>query len=173
MKTGKELGLEIIKCQNKTGTDALRQLHHEINEVLYRNTYRYINQALANDMYNTLCGYGKTLGETEVPASAKPKRDELLSELRKRCLALRDYRKLTNTAEEVPQMQKVVNYFVHQCIKAKEDGLTTEKALELLKESKRIYDAFIPFAEDLKLETLTSFNTELLNYFDATYGIRH
>ena len=173
MKTGKELGLEVIKCQNKTGTDALRLVHHEINEVLYKNMFRYIDQALAIDIYNTLCGYGKTLGEMDVPAGAKAKRDELIAELRKRCLILKDYKKITNTVEEVPQMQKVVNYFVHQCIKTKEEGINTEKALALLIESKRIYNAFVPFSEDLKLETLTSFNTELLNYFETTYGIRH
>ena len=171
MKTGKELNLEIIKCQNKTGTDSIKEIHRNINGILYPLTFKYIDQALASETYTQLCDYGKKLSELEVPKSAEPKKNEIMSELRKRCMVLKDYRKIKNTAEDAPQMQKVINFFIHQWIEQKQGELTPENVRTLLRESNRIYKAFKPFAEHLKVDTLIKSNEEMLNYFSTTFSL--
>ena len=174
MKRGIDLGLTIIKCQNKTGSDNLKDVHHRVNAVFYDNTYRYIDQKLACKIYDDLCELGKELNNLKVPESARAKKDELLGELRKRCTILKDYKKITNTVEEVPQMQAAINWVIHLCIEAKEKGdLAPEKVLSLLRETKRVYEAFKPFEEHLKVETLVKLNGELINNIDTNLGIRH
>lgn len=173
MKKGNELGLTIIKCQNKTGTDNLKDLHRRINAILYVNMYRYIDQQLACDIYTELCGIGKDLSDLKVPESARAKKEELLGELRKRCTVLKDYKKIPNTVDDVPQMQAVINYTVHICVEAKNNNnITPEEVLGLIKETKRVYNAFSPFEEHLKIETLVKFNGELIRYIETTLGIR-
>lgn len=174
MKRGIDLGLTVIKCQNKTGSDNLKDVHHRVNAVLYNNTYRYIDQKLANKIYDDLCELGKELSGLKVPETARAKKEELLSELRKRCSTLKNYKKITNTVEDLPQMQAAINWVVHLCIDAKEKNeLTPEKVLELLKETKRVYEAFKPFEEHLKTDTLVKLNGELVNNIDTNLGIRH
>ncbi len=174
MKQGKELGLTPIKCENKEGTDKLKDLHHQINDIIYPNYARYIDQALAQTLYKDLCGLGVAVDELEVPERARAKKTELLGKLRTICSNLKDYRKQPQTIEDVPLMQKAINWTVHLCIEAKnKTDLGPDEALSLLKETKRVYDAFKPFEEHLKIETLVKFNGELVNYFDTKYGIRH
>lgn len=172
MKNGKELGLEVIKCQNKQGSEGIRKIHEEINDVLYPNTYKYIDQELAIDMYTKLCDCGKRLSELKVPEGALAKKKELLSELRKRCMVLKDYKNIQNTVEDTPQMQKVVNFFLHQWIEQKNKQLTSEIILKYLKESKRIYNAFKKWDEHLNLEMLAKANGEMLRCIEITFSIR-
>lgn len=174
MKKGVDLGLVPIKCENKTGTESLKTIHHRINSILYSNTYRYIDQALAIEMYRNLCGLGKELGELEVPDAAKPKKGEILEALRKCCLALKDYRKIPNTVEDAPDIQKNIGWWLHEYITAKNEGKfdkNPDLALEYVKESKRLYDVAFPFAEHIKLDTLTKGNQELLGMINSKYSI--
>ena len=174
IKQGKQLGLTPIKAENKEGTDKLKELHYRINDILYANAGKYIDQALAHSLYKDLCGLGVELDALQVPDRAKPKKTEILSKLRTVCTNLKDYRKNTQTIEDAPLMQKAVNWTVHLCIEARDKGeLTSDKVLELLKETKRVYEAFKPFEEHLKLETLIKFNSELINNIDTNLGIRH
>ncbi len=173
MLKGTELGLEIIKTQTKQGCEALKALHHEINSYLYDLKFKYIDQALALDRYLKLCDCGKRLSELKVPDSAKDKKAEIMSELRKRCLVLKQYKEIVNTAEDVPQMQATINFFIHTWIEQKKKELTPEIVMGYLKESKRIHDAFLPFADDLNMSTLVKTNGEMLRYIEITYGLNH
>lgn len=174
LKQGKQLGLTPIKAENKEGTDKLKDLHYRINDILYVNAGRYIDQALAQSLYKDLCGLGVELDALEVPERARAKKTEILGKLRTICTNLKSYRKDTQTLEDVPLMQKAINWTVHVCIDAKEKGdLGPERALELLKETKRVYEAFKPFEEHLKTDTLVKLNGELVNNIDTNLGIRH
>lgn len=176
MKKGTELNLSVIKCQNKQGTDKLRSIHIRINAILYQNAMRYIDQALAIDMYRELCALGKELNELSVPDSAKAKRDELVSELRKRCIVLKDYRKIQNTEEDIPQIQSNINSWLHQFITAKNEGKFDngiDLVLVYLKESKRLFNLACPYGEKLKTDTLVKANGELIGYIESKYSIIH
>lgn len=173
MKKGEELNLTIIKCTNKTGCESLKALHREINDCLYDLRFKYIDQQLAIERYVRLCDCGKRLSELQVPEAAKAKKSEILGELRKRCLTLKEYKQYSNNFEEVPQMQATINFFLHTWIEQKSKELSPEIVISYLRESKRIYDAFFPFMENLKVDTLLKANGEMVNYFDVTFGLRH
>jgi hypothetical protein len=174
LKQGKQLGITPIKCEQKEGTDKLKDLHYRINDILYSNSGKYIDKALAQSLYGDLCGLGVELDALEVPERARAKKTELLGKLRTVCMNLKDYRKQPQTIEDTQLMQAAINWVVHLCIDAKEKNeLTPEKVLELLKETKRVYEAFKPFEEHLKTDTLIKLNGELVNNIDTNLGIRH
>lgn len=173
MNKGIELGLEIIKTQSKQGCESLKVLHHEINDLLFDLKYKYIDQSLANDRYLKLCDCGKRLSELKVPDSAKDKKTEVMTELRKRCIALKHYKDIPNTVDDVPQMQATINFFIHTWIEQKKKELTPEIVMDYLKESKRIHNTFLPFADDLNMSTLVKTNGEMLRFIEITYGLNH
>lgn len=173
MKKGSELGISPIKCEAKEGTDKLKTLHFQINDILYKNKGKYIDQKLAYSLYTDLCALGVQLDELEVPERARAKKKELLGKLRSICMTLKDYRKQPQTMEDVPQMQKAFGFFVHCYIEAKKnDNIKPEEVLGMLVESRRLYDAFLPFSEHLELATFIKVNGELLRWFESKYSIR-
>lgn len=172
MKKGTEIGIRPIKCENKEGSDKLRDVHMRINAILYINAGKYIDPKLANTMYKDLCAIGVELDELEVPERAREKKKELLGKLRTVCMALKDYRKQPMTADDVPLMQKALGFFIHNYIEAKQkDDITPQQVLDLLVESRRLWDAYLPFAESLRTDTFIKVNTELVNWFER-YSIR-
>lgn len=172
LNQGQTLGLVPIKCENKEGTDKLKEIHHDINDILYRTRYAYIFKRDANDIYTRLCAYGKDLAGLEVPDRAKAKQEELLAKLRVVCNSLNVYRKQDQTFEDVDKMDKALGFFTHRFIEIK-DNITFEKATELLKESKELYNNVYPFAERLsKIENFIRCNTQLLTWIQSEYGIR-
>lgn len=173
MKKGNELGIKVIKCENREGTDKLKALHYQINDILYKNTGKYIDQKLAYSLYTDLCGLGVQLDELEVPERAREKKKELLGKLRSICMTLKEYRKQPLTMEDVPLMQKALNWFIHEYIEdKKDDNIKPEKVLELLVESRRLWDAFCAYEQHLKTDTFIKVNGELVRWFDSKYGIR-
>lgn len=167
---GKSLGLSPIKTENKEGTDKLKEIHYQINDVLYKNSGKYIFQHHAERLYDQLCDYGKRLASLEVPDRAAQKKSELLSKLRTICNSLKVYKKQTQTSEDVKEMQSAVNWLLHRFIEAK-DNITDEQALELLKETKELSDAVYPWEEELKLANLVKMNRQLINLITTKYQL--
>lgn len=172
LKLGRDINLKPLKCVHKEGSEKLRDLHYKINAVLYLASGKFIDQKLANTLYTDLCALGVELDELDVPETARPKKIELLGKLREVCLSLKTYRKQPQTAADAENMQKAINWYIANYIKSKkEDSFTPAVALEFLKESRRLYDAFLPFSGVLKFEYLIKANGELLRYFESKYSI--
>jgi len=167
---GKSLGVSPIKCEAKEGTDKLKDLHYRINDLLYRNCGRYLFKPQAEELFQNLCALGKELSALEVPDRARPKKDELLSKLRIICNSLATYRHQEQTSEDIPLMQKTVNWWLHQYIAAKA-SMDTNKALELLAESKTLHDCVFKWEESLKLANLVKANHELAAFITNQYQI--
>lgn len=173
LKQGIEIGVNPIKCEAKEGTDKLKEYHHQINDILYKNRYKYIDQKLAITMYTALCDLGVKIDELEVPERARAKKKELITKLRTVCLALRDYKKEHQTVEDVALMQKALGWFVHTYIDAKKnDNIKPEEVLDMLVESRRLWDAFSPFEQYLRTDHFIKANGELLRWFESKYSIR-
>lgn len=166
----KTLGLTPIKCENREGTEALKKIHYAINDVLYVNAGKYLFKPQAEKMYETLVNYGKELKDLEVPEKAQPKKNEILAELRTRCNSLKVYKQNNQVSEDVPEMQRAVNWTIHLWIEAK-DSMTPEKALELLRESKTVHDLVWPWSEDLKLSELVKMNHKLVSYLEGEFQL--
>ena len=169
---GETLGLVPIKAENREGTDKLKELHVHANDILFQNRFKYIFKRDADHIYTELCTCGKDLAGLEVPDRAKPKKEELLAKLRQICNSLNVYRKQDQTFEDVDKMDKAIGYFTHKFIEIK-DSITFEKATELLKESKELYNNVYPFAEHLsKIESFIRCNTQLMTWIQSNYSIR-
>ena len=161
-----------LKCEQREGCESIKTIHTQINDILYKYSFRYIDQGLANECYTKLVELGKKLSESKVPDRAVAKKDELLSKLRPICKNLGEYRKLTLTFEDVPTMQKAINSFLHTYITKKNEGeLTVETILDLLAESKRLYDVFWGYNESLKTDTLVNANSQLFSMLEKRYSI--
>ena len=173
LKQGIDIGIAPIKCEAKEGTEKLKEYHHEINDILFKNRYKYIDQKLANKMYTDLCALGVKVDELEVPERAREKKKELIAKLRTVCVALRDYKKEYQTVEDAQLMQKALGWFVHTYIEAKKnDNIKPEEVLDMLVESRRLWDAFCPFEQHLRTDTFIKVNEELVRWFDSKYAIR-
>ena len=173
LKQGIDIGVNPIKCDSKEGTEKLKELHHQINDILYNNRYKYIDQKLANTMFTALCDLGVKVDELEVPERAMAKKKELITKLRTVCKALQSYRKERQTVEDVPLMQKALGWFAHTYIVAKQqDEINPKQVLDMLIESRRLWDAFCPFEQHLNTATFVKINGELLRWFESKYSIR-
>lgn len=168
---GKTLGLTPIKTNAKEGTESLKKIHFQINDVLFAVAGKYLFRNQAANAFDKLCALGKELKELDVPEKARPKKAEILEQLRVRCNSLKQYKQQNQTLEDVETMQKALGFEIHKFIEQK-DNLTPEKALALLAETKELYDCIFPFEEKLKVENFIRVNTQLLDYISKTFGIR-
>jgi hypothetical protein len=170
LELGKSIGITPLKCEAKEGTDKLKELHYAINEQLYKYSGKYIFKAQAERLFTQLCDYGKKLASLEVPDRASAKKSELLGKLRTVCNSLKTYKGQNQTSEDVPLMQKAINFLLHRYIEAK-DTLTPEQALEFLKETKELRDYVYPWDEGLKTGNLVKMNTQLITFITEKYQI--
>ena len=172
LKLGKDLGMVVIKCDNREGTDAIKTIHHNINDYFYKYAYRYIDPKLAGQLYDKLVALGKELNDLKVPDKALTKKNEILTKLRPVCKELGELRKTSLTSEDVPLMQKAINGFLHIFITEKQKGdIPTDVVLDLLGEAKRLYDTFWSFSEELKTDTLVNAHTQLFGMLEKRYAI--
>lgn len=172
LKLGKDLGMVVLKCENREGTESIKTIHHNINDYFYKYAYRYIDPKLAGQLYNELVKLGKELNELKVPDKAVAKKNEILAKLRPVCKELGELKKTSLTSEDVPLMQKAINSFLHNFITEKEKGeIPTDVVLELLDEAKRLYDTYWVFAEHLKTDTLVNAHGQLFDMLEKRYSI--
>lgn len=154
-----ELGITPLKCENKEGTENLREIHHRINDIIYPNGGKYIDRKLKEDIYSQLVEEGKKLNDLKVTERAEPKKKELLEKLRKVCLSLKSYDAYLDPTD-TPFAQKTINYFIHQFITVKKE-ITMDIAYTFYKESYRLWEAFNSL-EQVNMTSLKGVNNELL-----------
>lgn len=101
--------VDIISCQNKIGTDSLKELHYAANAILFQLKNSYI-------MKNRTIRCGKALKEIsdsikalEVTDKAKAKKQEVINAIDKALAYLRSIRKQEASIDEV---QRTINFTV-------------------------------------------------------------
>lgn len=161
---GKDLGLNPIKCTNKEGTDQLKSLHYQVNDILFTLNGKLVFKSTATKAFNSLTELGKTIKELPVPDKANAKKEEILGKLREVCLKLRNY--ITTYKEEesdVPAMQKSVNFWLHRYIDEKsKNGLTLSVIVSLLQDQKELWENVYHWRDQLKLDNFRKANTEIM-----------
>lgn len=123
--------VDIISCQNKIGTDKLKEMHYKANAILFQLKNSYI-------MRNRTIRCGKALKEIadiikslEATDKAKAKKQEVINAIDNALTYLRSIRKQEPSADDV---QKTINFEVSQYLRNKPQSLMDAvKAIERIK----------------------------------------
>lgn len=174
LKQGKDVGVSVIKCQNREGTEQLKKLHYDVNDILFKWRGKYMFQADAEQVFTELCNAGKEINALVVPEKAAAKKMELLTALRNICTTLRGYCREEQTSEDLELMQKAINFWLHSFIEEKQKGaIPTEKIIELLTECSRLWCRTERWRDELNLGNFTKANAELLNILKQRYETKN
>lgn len=167
MKKINEIGVSIIKCKNKQGTDNLKELHYKINDLLYKNANTYAIKSIAIYIEKQLVEYGIELNNLQVPDSAKAKKNEILAALRDMVINLRKYlaEYNVNPNEEKQAATAILKYRLSNYIKSKQT-LTTDQIIALLEENKTIYDLL-----QVEYEPFRKMQDELIQILNKKFEI--
>ena len=173
LKKGFEIGLTPIKTQSKEGTQQLKELHYKVNDVLFGLSGKLLFKKDAELAFTKLCGYGKELNALVVPEKAAAKKSELIAALRKVCTVLRKYiGEVCVTEEDIPTIQKSINWAIHKYIQAKEeDKLDTMTVVGMLAGNKELWQNIEPFLDNLRLSNFQKMQRELLNILQSEFRI--
>lgn len=173
-------GLEImgkpISCTNREGSDKIKDIHYQINDIIFQWGYKYMTPIDAHFVYNQLCELGKQLKDLEVPDRAQAKKDEILIKLRGICTNLKTYHDTyrLGSQEDVQQAMSTTKYLVSTYLKDRQNkALTPQRIVELLEEHKRIRTNMLqPLSQLYNVSYNTSFTNmpeELINTLRCMY----
>ena len=173
MVRGEELGLAPIKCQNKEGTEELKKIHYDINDIFYMYKKKYISAFAGRKLYTELVTIGKSLAGLVVPAKAQAKKDELLTKLRATVLTLKHYANDYKwQSGDEKQIQATINWEMKRLLDAKKDHELWNNPIQYLEEIKEIRELYIiPFPGKVLYGYLEEFNNEILEMINKKYSI--
>ena len=173
IELGKELGLSPVKCEHREGTESIKQIHYKVNDILFGLSGKLLFKKDAELAFSKLCEYGKELKELKVPEKANAKKSELLTALRKVCTVLRKYiGEVCITEEDIPTIQKSINWTIHKYIQAKEeDKLDTMTVVGMLAGNKELWLNIEPFLDKLRIASFQKMQRELINTLQSEFRI--
>lgn len=169
MQTFKELGISIIKCENKQGNDKIKEIHYRINELLFKYQMRYAMWGLASFLEKKLTEFGIELAAVETTEAARAKKNEILTILRKYVRVLKQYTDVNgiDATEENKAATAIQKYSVSNYLKNKET-LSTEQIITILEDNKELYDNAI---KNYIIPSFKKMNDELIEMFKKRYAI--
>jgi hypothetical protein len=177
MKKLGDYGIAPIKCETRVGGADVRDWLYKVNDILYRHKEDYACPALLHRMMEDLRVVLVDLHNTEVPPIAQRKKDEILHKGKAFYLQMKqlekDFKWEPADAEDI---YKVLRYWVSKFVKAK-PNLTLEKAVELLRSSKQVYeDYYMEASQHLSLDQFStasflSVQDELKAYINSSLGL--
>lgn len=108
--------VDIISCQNKIGTDSLKDLHYKANAILFQLKNSYIMKNRTIRCGKALKAIAESIKSLEVTDRAKAKKQEIMNAIDKALTYLRSIRKQEASADEV---QRTINFTVSQYLRNK------------------------------------------------------
>lgn len=134
MKSLKELNIKIVRSQTKEGNAEIKDLHHKINDIIYKYQYQYITKGIGERILNEFITLGTELSNTEAQGNAVRKKEEILSQLRNYVRILKKYEPTTDKREQV--LKRFVSDYIKR---TKEDKpLETDEVIDLLKRQREL-----------------------------------
>ncbi len=134
MKSLKELNITLVKCETKEGNAEIKDLHHKINDIIYKYQYQYITKGIGEKILNEFITLGTELSNTEAQGNAVRKKEEILSHLRNYVRILKKYEPTTDKREQV--LKRFVSDYIKR---TKEDRpLETDEVIDLLKRQREL-----------------------------------
>ena len=103
--------------------------------------------------------YGKAISQTDVSQKQDQHKQEVLTQLRKNCQALKNYSKESVDLSDVPTIKKIMKYRIYLFLEGKKNNLLTDNAiLEHLHAVKEIHDQLIlPLANEFSTKEVKNF----------------
>lgn len=170
MKKGNELGLTPIKCSHKEGNECIKDLHYQLNDLLYKWSRKYISSKVANRLIGRLEQIGKKLAKLDISDKCKPKRDEILKETRTIYKTLRRYYETYQpSVEDKEQALQTAKYQLSMYLKRK-DELTEKDVVSMLEENREIYDLVLR-ENDCTYKPFFKMQEELIEMIVSKYRI--
>ena len=171
MKYGKEIGIEAISPNVKQGDKNIKRILYGINKILYDNNKRFISPQVASIILEQLKEYGKELKDLAVSQSCETKKTEILSELRRICKSIIQYKKeFIWDDESVQQVNTTMKYQLSMYIKERDSSTFDE--LSFLKRNKEIWETmYLPCInhESINTKKFEEMQQELLDRINAPY----
>lgn len=134
-----------IKCENKTTSDKLKQLHYQINDVLFKYKKRYAFKYYVDNLYKELLPLFKELKDLDVPQTSIPKKEEILSIGRYIFKILKNYTEDNSNIESA--IENSLKYEMSNFVKTKANlyKLPIQNYIDLLTANKTLFDCLIPY----------------------------
>lgn len=108
--------VDIISCQNKIGTDSLKELHYKANAILFQLKNSYVMKNRTIRCGKALKEIAESIKALEVTDKAKAKKQEVMNAIDKALTYLRSVRKQEASADEI---QRTINFTVSQYLRNK------------------------------------------------------
>ena len=163
--------MEVIKTQAREGNAKIQSLHYQINDILFKYSWRYIAPATAKRLYSELGQLGKQLSELDVTDRMKAKQEEILNDLRSILVALRSYAKTyTWIADDEKQVNASLSCNLSRYLKDR-DNLDV---VDCLKDNKQLWEEMYlqcPYRTNVKTAKFKEMQQELLDKLTQTYNI--
>ena len=125
--------VDIISCQNKIGTDSLKELHYKANGILFQLKNSYVMKNRTIRCGKALKAIAESIKSLEVTDKAKAKKQEIMNAIDKALVYLRSIRKQEASADEV---QKTINFTVSGYLRNKPTN--AREALDYIERMKEL-----------------------------------
>lgn len=142
MKTLNDIGIRVIKTENRKGDDVIRKIQGDINTVIFKFLYKPITKIACEKLMEEISRAGKTLREHEEKDIYTPRKTEVLCSLRADYRLLKDYYEngdIIPTADDEDIIRKQFNYVIADYLKDKKEGNNYD-VYEYLKRFREVYD---------------------------------
>lgn len=159
--------VDIIKCQNKIGTDSLKDLHYKANAILFKLAHSYIMRNRTIRCGKALKEIAESIKALEVTDKAKAKKNEVINAIESQLRYLRTIAKQEPTVEEI---QKTINYTVSTYLRKKPETLS--EAVQMVNDIKTlIADLGDNDLSKINLKAFRKMGEELKAYIDREIEI--
>lgn len=177
MKKFGDYGIAPIRCETRVGGADVKEWLYKVNQILYLHKEDYVCPGLLHRMRKELRAVLIDLYGTEVPPVAQQKKDEILRKGKAYFQKMTDLeRSFQWEPTDTEDIQRVLRFWVSKFVREK-SSLTLEKAVELLKKMKQVYEDYYMDAskhlilDDVSTASFKSVQDELGVYINASLGI--
>ena len=141
-----------IKCEAKVGTEELKELHYQINDIIYSYNMQFAFPRNIEQAISQLTEVFVKIKDLEVKDAAMDKKNEILTKGRAIVQSLKTY--LNNFKYDdscITSIESMCKFQLSKYLKAK-DHLTIETGMELLRENVALSDIAKDITDNLNTQ---------------------
>lgn len=174
---GNEILVKPVKFENHRSNDELDKIIYEFQDLLYFYATKEIVVYAKCDILDSIEKMANRVKDIECDDKVQPRKDELLTAMRKIYKSVRNYGVHPYKKEDVEIVQKLIQYLIAKSIKAKAG--TMDDIVKQMEENKKAYKVYIkPFLEAklgvmLHTGNLIKIQKELLQIIGKRYDFEY